>query len=76
MKNYFLVFIFILLSVSCSKADNPVRITLTQYGTPFAGVPDPCDAVIYQVNMRAFSSTRNFQRVICFSIFETQNFTN
>jgi glycosidase len=35
-----------------------------QYGTPFSGVPDPQDAVIYQVNMRCFSSTRNFQGVI------------
>jgi len=35
-----------------------------QYGTPFAGVPDPPDASIYQVNMRSFSSTRNFQGVI------------
>jgi glycosidase len=64
MRNYFLVFIFILLSVSCSKADNPVRITPTQYGTPFTGVPNPRDAVIYQVNMRAFSSTRDVKGVI------------
>jgi glycosidase len=35
-----------------------------QYGTPFTGVPDAQDAVIYQVNMRCFSSTRNFQGVI------------
>jgi glycosidase/uncharacterized protein YjdB len=31
-----------------------------QYGTPFAGVPDPSEAIIYQVNMRSFSSTRDF----------------
>ncbi|MBL0337557.1 MAG: alpha-glucosidase C-terminal domain-containing protein [Chitinophagaceae bacterium] len=37
---------------------------LIQYGTPFAGVPNRQDAVIYQVNMRAFSSTSNFQGVI------------
>jgi glycosidase len=35
-----------------------------QYGTPFTGVPDARDAVIYQVNMRCFSSTHNFQGVI------------
>jgi glycosidase len=34
-----------------------------QYGTPFTGVPDAEDAVIYQVNMRCFCSTRNFQGV-------------
>jgi len=35
-----------------------------QYGTPFNGIPDARDAVIYQVNMRCFSSTHNFQGVI------------
>lgn len=35
-----------------------------QYGTPFANVPDRQDAVIYQVNMRAFSTQSNFQGVI------------
>lgn len=36
----------------------------TQYGTPFANVPDPHDATIYQVNIRTFSSGKNFQGVI------------
>ena len=27
------------------------------YGTPFAGVPDAADAVVYEVNLRAFSGT-------------------
>ena len=35
-----------------------------QYGTPFNAVPDARDAVIYQVNIRSFSSSRNFQGVI------------
>lgn len=34
-----------------------------QYGTPYNAVPDAPDAVIYQVNMRVFSATRNFQGV-------------
>ncbi len=34
-----------------------------QYGTPFAGVPDPRDGSIYQVNIRAFSESGNFQGV-------------
>ena len=34
-----------------------------QYGTPFTGVPDPRDVTIYQVNIRAFSSTHNLQGV-------------
>jgi hypothetical protein len=37
---------------------------LVQYGTPFPAVPARQDATIYQVNMRAFSSTSNFQGVI------------
>ncbi|MFA5971705.1 MAG: alpha-amylase family glycosyl hydrolase [Lentimicrobiaceae bacterium] len=48
-----------LLLNTLSYAQDP-----SQYDTPFAGVPDPRDASIYQVNMRSFSSTRNFQGVI------------
>jgi len=54
------IFIFgCLLFSSLAYAQDPA-----QYGTPFTGVPDPRDAAIYQVNMRCFSSTRNFQGVI------------
>lgn len=57
---------------SCGNTPNtstPVTPTNTnqdpaQYGTPFTEVPDARDAVIYQVNMRCFSSTHNFQGVI------------
>jgi glycosidase len=35
-----------------------------QYGTPFAGVPDPRDVNMYQVHTRIFSSAGNFQGVI------------
>lgn len=34
-----------------------------QYGLPFAGVPDPRDAAIYQVNIRAFSEQGGFNGV-------------
>ncbi|SFP85534.1 alpha-amylase family glycosyl hydrolase [Hymenobacter arizonensis] len=37
--------------------------TPPQYGTPFAGVPNREDAVMYQVNMRAFSQAGNFTGV-------------
>ncbi|RTQ49675.1 hypothetical protein EJV47_12740 [Hymenobacter gummosus] len=37
--------------------------TPEQYGTPFAGVPERQDAVIYQVNMRAFSQSGSFAGV-------------
>ncbi len=63
--------LFSWLLIACSKSsDTPVPPpappgnTPVQYGTPFAGVPDPADAVIYQVNMRAFSQQGNFQGVI------------
>lgn len=42
------------------KPEVPVFV---QYGTPFGDVVDPRDAVIYQVNIRAFSATHNFQGV-------------
>ncbi len=52
-----------LLAILCigqiAMAQEPV-----QYGTPFTGVPDPQDAVIYQVNMRSFSPGRDIQGVI------------
>ena len=41
----------------------PVTATPPQYGTPFAGVPNREDAVIYQVNLRAFSAGGNFAGV-------------
>jgi glycosidase len=44
---------------------DPIAVTPTppQYGTPFGGVPNREDAVIYQVNMRAFSQGGNFAGV-------------
>jgi glycosidase len=41
----------------------PVTPTPPQYGTPFGGVPNREDAVIYQVNTRAFSQGGNFAGV-------------
>ncbi len=44
---------------------DPIAITPTpaQYGMPFPSVPNREDAVIYQVNMRAFSQSGNFAGV-------------
>lgn len=60
-----------MLTTSCQKDEIPVvknnnkpSDDPAQYGTPFTGVPDARDAVIYQVNTRVFSQTRNFQGVI------------
>ena len=55
---------------SCNKStDIPILVENpnpdpAQYGTPFANVPDARDVSIYQVNIRSFSSTHNFQGVI------------
>ncbi|MGI4869547.1 MAG: alpha-amylase family glycosyl hydrolase [Janthinobacterium lividum] len=50
-----------------APAPTPVVVTPAgdpaQYGTPFANVPNREDAVIYQVNMRAFSAGGNFAGV-------------
>jgi glycosidase len=35
-----------------------------QYGTPFTGVPKPQDVIMYEVNIRAFSASGNFDGVI------------
>lgn len=50
-------------SVSGNAITPPVAGDTEQYGTPFAQVPDATDAVIYQVNMRAFSKQANFKGV-------------
>ena len=49
--------------VSVPPPTVPVTPPPPQYGTPFAGVPDRQDAVMYQVNMRAFSQAGNFAGV-------------
>lgn len=54
-----IIIIFDIQSAKAISSDNPI-----QYNTPFSGMPDPRDAVIYQVNIRCFSATRNFQGVI------------
>ncbi|MGY3090744.1 glycosidase [Hymenobacter sp. UYAg731] len=41
----------------------PTTPTNPQYGMPFTAVPNREDAVIYQVNMRAFSQSANFAGV-------------
>ncbi len=59
------VLLCLVLFLTATINPNPLHAQYPpQYGTPFAGVPDPRDVTIYQVNMRAFSSTHNFQGVI------------
>ena len=57
------------LLAGCKKdaptAPDPIKPpeTSPQYGTPFTGVPNREDAVMSQVNMRAFSQSGNFAGV-------------
>lgn len=69
MVNY-IVMLFLLLTAACQKNDDQdnnnkpnTNTDPAQYGTPFERVPDAPDAVIYQVNIRTFSSTRDFAGV-------------
>jgi len=62
MKNLFLNILFTLCSItaftSCSSDNDSPVITspYDQYGTAFVNMPLPKDAIIYQVNLRAFSN--------------------
>jgi glycosidase len=68
----FVALLLLAAGLSCSKHGAPAaggQTTTTdsqdppQYGTPYSQVPDPRDAIIYQVNMRAFSTAGNFAGV-------------
>lgn len=65
----FIVMILLLFCAACEKQDAPDNNKPTpstdpaQYGTPYAGVPERMDATIYQVNIRSFSNSGNFQGV-------------
>jgi glycosidase len=64
LKKILLICVCASLVLSCKKdpvVPNPP--TSEQYGVPFAEVPAPEDAVIYQVNMRVFSQQGNFEGV-------------
>lgn len=69
----FYVLILLLLNASCNKSGSsgkeaPDTVSIeqdpAQYGTPFGNVTDKQDAIIYQVNIRAFSQQGNFEGVI------------
>lgn len=47
----------------CMLGALAARAEIPQYGTPFTNVPEPKDAIIYQVNFRAFSAKGDFASV-------------
>ncbi|MDA6072202.1 alpha-amylase family glycosyl hydrolase [Flavobacterium sp. AC] len=64
--NIIYTLILALAFVSCSSSDNNDSIPAspyTQYGTAFEKMPKKEDAIIYQVNIRAFSAAGNLKGV-------------
>jgi len=61
-------FLFLTISLfsACKKNGDEVvaDASYPQYGTPFSGVPNTSDAVIYQVNVRAFSQEGTLKGVL------------
>lgn len=67
MRKYFVIMLMLLACGPDSNDPKPItpeEEEFEQYGTPFAGVPDPKEVVMYEVNIRAFSNAGNFQGVI------------
>lgn len=77
-KMNFLAILIPLIMGSCNKSQIPPKYTPppvpppttvvdslpAQYGTPFDRVPDTKDVVMYEINIRAFSSQHNLQGII------------
>ncbi len=63
MKNINQFVLFLVLTCTTIFGSNAYAADKAQYGTPFAGVPDPRDVNIYQVAIGEYSATRNFQGV-------------
>ena len=65
--HYLILFVIIIAFVGCNKGTEPQdkpNNGITQYGTPFANVPDTKDIIMYEANMRIFSPGYNFQGII------------
>lgn len=67
---FFISFCFVLASCKKDKVPTPTPPIPTdpsgyhQYGVPYSSMPETEDAVIYEVNLRAFSSTGDLPGVI------------
>ena len=70
---FFIIFTWAIFSCTKSPSIGPavtpppvpvIELDPSQYDVPFNGVPDRPDAIIYQVNMRAFSAGGNFSGII------------
>ena len=69
---FFLTLLPVFLVLSCEKTidppddpADPVEPTgYQQYGTPFDGIQETPDLILYEINLRAFSEAGNLQGVI------------
>jgi len=65
MRNNCFLLLAIIFFTACSKKPSAPPVTTTsdttatQYGTPFTGVPDVKDIIMYEVNEGAFSPSQN-----------------
>jgi glycosidase len=68
MRNIYYLLMICSLFTACGKSKQPVvppvvNTTVIQYGTPFTGVPDVKDVIMYEVNFGAFSQQQNIAGV-------------
>ena len=64
---FLLIFIALFILLSCKSSTEPSSDgsqSNNQYGTPYANVPATKDIIMYEVNIRAFGPSNNFQSVI------------
>jgi glycosidase len=64
------IYLMALVALACNDNSLPEPVVVPegpdepkQYGVPFAAVPDPQKVVLYEVNIRAFSESGDFQGV-------------
>ena len=66
IQYYLIAFFSLALIFSCDKKENPINNETEgyqQYGMPMANIPDNEELVMYEVNLRAFSSSGDLQGV-------------
>ncbi|MFA7272859.1 MAG: alpha-amylase family glycosyl hydrolase [Crocinitomicaceae bacterium] len=70
-KQFIVLITAVVLVISCKKEKTPEVVVANptvsgpqQYGTPFSGMPNSADLVIYEVNLRAFSSAGDINGII------------
>ncbi len=60
----FIFVLFLIMLLSCDKENESEEIDYVQYGNPFSSIPETKDIVMYEINLRAFSSNGDIQGII------------